>query len=187
MKFLTTKLAGAYLIVPDKKEDERGFFARTWCRKDFQTRGLCDDWVQMSVSYNRWRGTLRGLHYQAEPHQEAKLVHCTRGAIYDVIVDLRPESPTYLHWLAARLTREDGNLIYIPENFAHGFQTLTDDCEVSYSISAYYQPSSSRGIRWDDPQLNIAWPDCDERCISPRDLALPTLAESAQFTPLKCG
>jgi dTDP-4-dehydrorhamnose 3,5-epimerase len=175
MRFLKTRLEGAMLIVPERHEDERGFFARTWCREEFASHGLRTDWVQFNVSFNRRRGTLRGLHYQAEPHPECKLVRCTRGAVWDVIVDLRPDSPTCTDWVAVELTADNRNMLYIPQGFAHGFQTLTDDTELFYQMSEFYHPELARGVRWDDPVLAIGWPWCPERIISPRDLAFPVL------------
>ena len=147
MIFTETRLAGAYLIEPERIEDERGFFARTWCRDEFERHGLNPRLVQCNVSYNARRGTLRGMHYQAKPHEEAKLVRCTRGAIYDVIVDLRPDSPTYRQWVAAELTAENRRMLYIPEGFAHGFQTLADETEVFYQMSELFHPESARGVR----------------------------------------
>ncbi len=174
MRFVELKLAGAFLIEPERRADERGFFARTWCRREFAAHGIRGDWVQCNVSYNRRRGTLRGLHYQAEPWGEAKLVRCTAGAVYDVIVDLRPGSPSYGRWEAVELTAEKRCQLYIPEGFAHGFQTLADDTELFYQMGREYRPEAARGLRWDDPALAIAWPACRQRVISAADLALPT-------------
>jgi len=161
-------LEGARLIEPERQEDRRGFFARTWCRYAFAEQGLTADLVQCAVSYNRRRGTLRGLHYQAPPFAEAKLVRCTRGAIFDVIVDLRPDSPTHLKWAAAELTADNRQSVFAPEGFAHGFQTLEDDCEVFYQMSASYRAEAARGVRWDDPRLAIPWP-LAEPMVSQRD------------------
>ena len=168
-----TKLKGVFLIDLERKEDERGFFARTWCRNEFEQRGLNPRLVQCSVSFNKHKGTLRGLHYQAAPHEEAKLVRCTRGAIHDVAVDLRPDSPTYLRWTAAELTAANGRALYVPEGCAHGFQTLADDSEVLYQISEFYCPESARGARWDDPAFGIEWPPAVRRILSERDAAYP--------------
>jgi dTDP-4-dehydrorhamnose 3,5-epimerase len=176
VRFLPTQLSGAYVIEPERREDDRGFFARTWCRQAFTARGLITAWVQCNVSFNRRAGTLRGLHYQADPHPEAKLVRCTMGAVYDVIVDLRPRSPTFRQWAAIELSASNRRMIYVPVGFAHGFQTLADDTELFYQMSDYYFPELAHGVRWDDPALGVAWPPCGERVIVPRDLAYPNLA-----------
>lgn len=175
MKFVELALGGAFLIEPERHEDERGFFARTFCADEFAARQLNPVVAQCSVSYNRRRGTLRGLHYQAAPHGEDKLVRCTAGAVFDVIVDLRPGSPTFKRWLGVELGAADRQMLYIPAGFAHGFQTLADDTELLYQMSTPYVPAAARGIRWDDPDLGIAWPPVAKRVISPRDLALPAL------------
>jgi len=168
MKFFETKLKGAFLIDIEPLEDERGFFARTWCRKEFEQHGIDADWVQCNISYNKRKGTLRGMHYQLAPFAEAKLVRCTLGAIFDVIIDLRPDSATYCHWISAELSAENRRMIYIPQGFAHGFQTLLDDTEVFYQMSEFYTPGYSRAVRWDDPQFRINWPEAD-RTISEKD------------------
>lgn len=168
MKFTETELKGAFLIDPERLEDDRGFFARTCCRKEFDQYGLTGDWVQCNISYNIRRGTLRGLHYQGEPFAEAKLVRCTMGAIYDVILDLRPDSDTYKQWISAELSAENRTMIYIPQGFAHGFQTLVDHTEVFYQMSAFYAPEYARAVRWNDPQFNIHWPDA-VRTMSEKD------------------
>jgi dTDP-4-dehydrorhamnose 3,5-epimerase len=168
MKFLPTKLPDVWIVDLEKHEDERGYFARSWCRSEFEKNGLNPNLVQCSVSFNRKKGALRGMHYQVAPHEEAKLVRCTRGAICDVAVDLRQNSPTYKQWTAAELTSENGRALYIPEGFAHGFQTLADDTEVFYQMSEFYHPESARGIRWNDPALKIVWPFPDP-ILSPRD------------------
>jgi dTDP-4-dehydrorhamnose 3,5-epimerase len=174
--FTATPLAGASLVELERREDERGFFARTWCRREFEAHGLDGGLVQCSLSRNRRRGTLRGMHWQAPPHGEAKLVRCTRGAIWDVIIDLRPDSPTYTKHFAAELTAETGRALYIPEGFAHGFLTLADDVDVFYQMSAFYEPSAARGVRWNDPAFGIAWPVV-EPILHPRDASYP------DFTP----
>ena len=175
MIFTETRLSGAYIIEPEQVEDERGFFARTFCRKEFEAHGLTPSFVQCAISFNRHKHTIRGLHYQANPHQEAKLVRCTRGAIWDVIVDLRNEgSNTFGQWFAAELTAESCKMIYIPEGFAHGLMTLCDDSEVFYQISAFYMATSVRGIRWEDPSIGIGWPE-EPVFISERDRNLPFL------------
>ncbi len=158
MIFTPTKLAGAYIIEPEPRADARGFFARTFCAREFGVKGLVTTFVQCSVSVNRRRGTLRGMHYQEPPACEAKLVRCTSGALYDVMVDLRPESPTYLQHLGVELTAQNRRALYIPEMFAHGLQTLADETEVFYQISQYYAPDKSTGLRFDDPKLGIQWP-----------------------------
>jgi dTDP-4-dehydrorhamnose 3,5-epimerase len=173
VRFQETSLRGAFVLDPERREDERGFFARTWCREEFAAHGLADDWVQCNVSFNRRRGTLRGLHYQEPPWGEAKLIRCTLGALYDVIVDLRRDSPTFRRWAAVELTAANRRLLYVPAGFAHGFQTLADDTEVFYQMSEYYRPEAARGVRWDDPVLAVAWPDCSRRYLSPADQALP--------------
>jgi dTDP-4-dehydrorhamnose 3,5-epimerase len=174
MIFRETSLPGVWVIEPERLGDERGFFARTWCRREFEARGLNPDAVQCNVSWNARRGSVRGLHYQAPPHAEAKLVRCTRGAIWDVAVDLRPESATFKRWTAVELTADNRLALYVPEGCAHGFQTLADDTEVFYQMSALHQPSAERGVRWDDPALAIPWPIASVT-LSERDRALPVL------------
>jgi len=177
--FRETDLPGAVVIEPERFEDERGFFARTWDVNEFAARGLNPRLVQCSISFNRRVGTLRGMHYQTAPHEEAKLVRCTMGAIYDVIVDVRPGSPTFARWTGVELSAANRQLLYIPEGFAHGFQTLQDDSEVFYQISAFYQPDFARGFRWYDEAVGIMWPPAPAggRIISTRDAAFPRLAE----------
>ena len=175
MKFIDVPVAGAYVIEIQPIVDERGFFARTWCAQEFRRRGLNPNLVQCSISFNRRRGTLRGMHYQDQPHPEAKLVRCSSGAIYDVIVDLRPTSRTYCQWFAVELTGEDHKMIFVPEGFAHGFQTLADNTEVFYQISESYRPEWARGVRWNDPRFGIKWP-IREMVISQRDRDFPDYA-----------
>jgi dTDP-4-dehydrorhamnose 3,5-epimerase len=171
--FKQTELKGVYLIEVEPIADERGFFARSFCRKEFETHGLNPSVAQCNVSYNRRKGTLRGMHYQVAPHAEAKLVSCLLGSIYDVIIDLRPDSATYCKWLAVELrAQEVEKMIYVPEGFAHGFQTLEDDTKVFYQIAAFYEPGSARGIRWDDPAFGIRWPQ-GPRLLSDRDKSYP--------------
>ena len=172
MIFKETKLKGTFVIEPERIEDERGFFARTFCRNEFEAHGLNPHLVQCSVSFNKKKGTLRGMHYQVSPHQETKLVRCTAGAIYDVMLDLRPISPTFRQWLSAELTGENQRMLYIPEGVAHGFQTLQDEAEVLYQMSEFFYPECARGVRWDDPKFGIEWPRA-ERIISERDRAYP--------------
>jgi dTDP-4-dehydrorhamnose 3,5-epimerase len=168
LKFAPTPLAGAFLIELERIEDERGFFARSFCREEFRKHGLDPAIAQCNVSWNRRRGSLRGLHYQAAPHEEVKVVRCTRGAIWDVIVDLRPTSPTQWRWHALELNADNRLAFYVPAGFAHGFQTLADDSEVLYQMSESYFPDRARGVRWDDPKLDIRWPLPDP-VLSPRD------------------
>jgi dTDP-4-dehydrorhamnose 3,5-epimerase len=158
MIFKGTDIDGVWVIEPERHDDERGFFARTWEPEEFTERGLNSDLAQCSISYNRQRGTLRGLHYQAAPHEEAKLVRCTAGAIFDVAVDLRPDSPTFRDWFGVELSAENRLALFVPEGCAHGFLTLADDSEVHYQISQAYVPDAGRGVRWDDPAFAIRWP-----------------------------
>lgn len=158
MIFTETKLKGAFIIDIDPHEDERGFFARTWCEDEFNRYGLTSRLVQCNISYNKKKGTLRGMHYQIEPYPEAKLVRCTNGVIYDVIIDLREESATFKQWFSLELSSKNRRALYVPEYFAHGFQTLTDDAEVFYQMSEAYHPESARGLRWDDSTFQIIWP-----------------------------
>jgi dTDP-4-dehydrorhamnose 3,5-epimerase len=172
MRFIRAQLIGAFVVEPDRIEDERGFFARTFCSEEFSAQGLNPQLVQCSVSFNRRRGTLRGMHYQVAPSREAKLVRCTRGAVYDVILDLRPGSATYRQWTAAELTAENGRTLYVPEGVAHGFQTLADETEVFYQMSEFYAPKHGRGVRWSDPAFAIRWP-ISEPILSERDRTYP--------------
>ena len=173
MIFQETELPGAFVIDPERITDGRGFFARTWCRDEFAAHGLSSALVQGNTSFNTRRGTLRGMHFQVAPHPEIKLVRCTRGGIFDVIVDLRPDSPTYRRWVGVELSPSNGRMLYIPEGFAHGFQTLADETEVAYQMSEFFHPESARGVRWDDPRLAITWP-----------LAPVNLSEKDQRYPL---
>jgi dTDP-4-dehydrorhamnose 3,5-epimerase len=174
MKFSPTKMSGVWVVDLERHEDERGFFARSWCQREFAQHGLNPNLVQCNVSFNRKRGTLRGMHYQVAPHAEAKLVRCTRCAIFDVAVDLRPDSPTYRQWLSIELAAENGRALYIPEGFSHGFQTLADDSEVFYQMSEFFHPECARGLRWNDPAFGIIWP-APNPTISDRDQNLPLL------------
>ena len=173
MKFEELTIVGAFVLDPERLTDERGFFARTWSREEFAGRGLSAELVQCSISFNVRKGTVRGMHYQAAPHEEVKLVRCTMGALYDVIVDLRPDSPTRRNWAAVELSAENRRLLYIPRGVAHGFQTLTDHTEVFYQMSQYYHPESARGVRWDDPGLGIKWPIREGITICERDANYP--------------
>jgi dTDP-4-dehydrorhamnose 3,5-epimerase len=174
LKFVDTPLAALYVVELEPARDDRGFFARSFCAREFKARGLDFVVAQCNVSFNERAGTLRGLHFQARPYEEAKLVRCTRGAIYDVAVDIRPNSPTHLHWYSVELTPDNGRMIYIPPGFAHGFQTLEDRSEVFYLMSEFYEPNSGRGLRWDDPTLAISWP-IGGPIISDKDRAHPLI------------
>jgi dTDP-4-dehydrorhamnose 3,5-epimerase len=175
MIFRATPLSGAFLIDLSKFEDERGFFAHTWSASEFARHGLESRMVECSVSWNTKRGTLRGMHYQAAPHGQAKLVRCTKGSIFDVIVDLRRASPTFQQWIGVELTAVNRRMLYIPDGFAHGFQTLEDETEVFYQMSSPYVPASGRGVRWNDPAFGIAWPQPDGPIINQRDNNYPDL------------
>lgn len=158
MIFTPTELEGAFIIDVQKLEDERGFFGRTFCQKEFEEHGLTPFVAQANVSYNKKKGTLRGMHYQAHPYEESKLVRCVRGAIHDVIIDLRKDSPTYKKWIGVDLEEGTYRMLYVPEGFAHGFITMKDHTEVIYQVSQFYTPGSEKGIRWNDPAFNIHWP-----------------------------
>ena len=158
MIFEETELEGAYVIELEEFGDERGFFARAWCQKEFNDHGLNSRVVQANLSYNEKQATLRGMHYQVAPHEESKLVRCIRGAIYDVIVDLRPESNTYKDWIGVELTSANRKMLYVPEGFAHGFQTLEDHTEVFYQVTEFYTPGAEKGARYNDPAFQITWP-----------------------------
>ena len=178
MKFVPTPFDGAFVVEPELLEDERGSFARSFCQEEFRAHGLDPVVAQCNISFNKRRGVLRGLHYQVKPHEEAKLVRCTRGAIWDVIVDLREGAPTCYQWFATELTADNRRALYIPPGFAHGFQTLADDSEVFYQMSAFYHPESARGVRWNDPVIGISWPLADP-IVSPRDRSYPLLERLA--------
>ena len=173
MIFTPTKLSGAFLIDLKRHQDERGFFARAWCRDEMAGQGLDSHLVQCNLSFNHQRGTLRGMHFQASPHEEIKLVRCTRGAIYDVIVDLRPDSSSYCQWSAFELSEDNRRALYVPGGFAHGFQTLAANTEVFYQMSQAYHPESARGVRWNDPAFAIDWPILPPVQISARDANYP--------------
>jgi dTDP-4-dehydrorhamnose 3,5-epimerase len=172
MEFIETELEGAFLIVLSRIEDNRGFFARGWCQDEFSKHGLIGGMVQLNVGFSHKKGTLRGLHYQLPPHQEAKLARCTRGAIFDVVVDLRPGSSTYKRWFGAELTAANGRMLYVPEGCAHGYQTMADDTEMYYLTSAAYAASSATGVRYNDSAFGIAWP-LEVEVISGADAAWP--------------
>jgi dTDP-4-dehydrorhamnose 3,5-epimerase len=174
MRFVETRLRGAYIIEPEPHEDSRGFFARTFCAREFEAHGLVSSFVQCSVSLSRQRGTLRGMHFQLQPASEVKLVRCTAGAIFDAIVDLRKDSPSYLQHIGVELTAKNRRALYVPKTFAHGLQTLEDDTEVFYQISEYFSPDKASGLRYDDPRLRIPWP-LGVSCVSPKDMQWPLL------------
>jgi dTDP-4-dehydrorhamnose 3,5-epimerase len=177
MTFLETKLAGVFEICLEPQVDERGFFARSWCQREFEAHGLNSRIVQCSISFNARKGTLRGMHDQAAPHAEAKVVRCTAGALYDVVIDLRPQSQTFKQWVAVTLTGENRHMLYVPEGCAHGFLTLADASEVFYQMSEFYHPEQSRGVRWNDPAFGIDWPEKVE-VISERDQNYPDFIEA---------
>lgn len=172
MIFTETKLRGAFLIEVERHSDQRGFFARTFCQQEFEAQGLNSKVAQCNVSFNKRKGILRGMHFQAAPFAEAKLVRCTSGSIYDVIIDLRPSSPTFKQNFAVELSAKNWKMLYIPEGFAHGFQTLEDDTEVFYQMSQSYSAAHARGVRWNDPAFGIEWP-AGERSIIDRDREYP--------------
>lgn len=182
MIFRETDLPGAYVIDLDRHADERGFFARAWCRREFEARGLNPRLVQCNISYNAERGTLRGMHYQAPPHEEAKLVRCTRGRIYDVIVDLRRDSPAFTRHVGIELNDRNRTMLYVPEGVAHGFLTLEDDTEVFYQMSTFYAPEAARGVRWNDPAFAIDWP-APVRQVKARDANYPDFTEQQPVHP----
>lgn len=172
MVFSETRVRGVWLVAPEPREDFRGFFARTWCAREFAAAGIDDQWVQCSISFTKKRGTLRGLHYQRPPHEEAKLVRCTMGRIHDVIVDLRRQSPTFKQHVAVELSAANRSMIYVPKGCAHGFVTLEDDTEVFYQMSDDHAPDYATGVRWDDPAFGIVWPDRNP-IMSDRDRTYP--------------
>ena len=171
-----TKLEGAFLVEPELREDERGFFTHVWTRRELAARGVACDFAECNASFSRRRGTLRGMHYQAAPHGQAKLVRCTRGSIYDVGIDLRADSPTFRQWVGFELSERNRLMLYLPAEFAHGFQTLEDDTEVLYMTTAPYAPDSGRGVRWDDPAFGVRWPEVGERILIARDREYPDFA-----------
>ena len=182
MIFTETALKGAFVTDPEPVKDDRGLFARLWCQQEFAAQGLSATWVQSSSSFNRRKGTLRGMHYQAAPCEEVKLVRCTIGAIYDVIVDLRPTSPTYCQHVGVTLSAENRRSVYIPKQFAHGFLTLEDNSEVSYHMSEFHAPTCARGFRWDDPTFRIEWPE-PFTVMSERDRTWPVFTSRQGVRP----
>lgn len=172
MIYKETPIDGVFIIDIEPVADERGFFSRTWCVKEFQARGLNSDLVQCNISFNKKRGTLRGMHYQKPPHGEVKVVRCTRGRVFDVILDLRPESPSFQQWLGVELSEDNHHMLYIPEGCAHGFQTLEDDSELFYQMSTFYEPGVASGVRWNDPSFAIRWP-LEVAVVSDKDNKFP--------------
>lgn len=172
MIFSETNLGGAYVIEPQFIQDERGFFARVWCKREMGELGLNTNLAQSNISFNKYRGTLRGMHRQIEPAAEVKLVRCTKGAIYDVIVDLRPDSPTHMQWFGVELTEQNHKMLYVPAGFAHGYQTLEDNSEVFYQVSEFYAPQYERGARYNDPAFGIVWP-LEVASVSDKDGSWP--------------
>lgn len=181
MIFTETRLKGAFIIEPQRVEDERGFFARSFCKKEFEEHGLNPCIVQCNISYNKNKATLRGMHYQVAPHAEDKVVSCPRGSIYDVIIDLRPDSVTYCEWLAVELSSENYTMLYIPKGYAHGFQTLEYNTAILYQMSEFYHPDSARGVRWDDPAFGIEWP-ITPPVISHRDRSYEFIKNHINYT-----
>jgi dTDP-4-dehydrorhamnose 3,5-epimerase len=181
MIFTETKLKGAYIIDVKRIEDERGFFGRSYCQHEFETFGLNTNAVQANVSYNKKKGTLRGMHMQLAPFEETKLVRCTRGAIYDVIIDMRHNSETFKQWIGVELTADSYRMLYVPEGFAHGFITLEDNTDVTYQVTQFYTPGAEKGYRWNDPAFNIQWP-IEPILISEKDQAHPLFVETVLIT-----
>lgn len=181
MRFVPTRIDGVVLVELERLSDDRGFFARTWCEQEAREHGLATRFVQSSVSYNHRRGTLRGMHYQLAPFEERKLVRCSRGAIFDVVIDLRSDSPTRYRWVGFELNDENGRMLYIPDGCAHGFITLNDRTEVSYQISEFYHPEAAAGVHWDDPVFGIEWP-IKPSVVSPRDASFPLIGETGRDT-----
>jgi dTDP-4-dehydrorhamnose 3,5-epimerase len=175
MLFREMAIEGVLLIEPERREDERGFFMRTFCATELAGRRLVDRFRQSSVSYNAWRGTVRGMHFSRAPHEETKIVRCTAGAVFDVVVDLRPDSPTALKWIAVPLTAQNRHALYIPHGFAHGFQVLQDDTEILYMIDNDHVPGAAAGVRWNDPAIQVQWPE-PISVIAQRDLIFPDWA-----------
>ena len=186
MKFQETRLKGAFVVEIERREDFRGSFGRTWCEEEFRSHGLNTSMVQGNTAYSKTRGTLRGLHLQKAPHEEAKLIRCIRGSIYDVILDLRPNSPTFKDWLSLEMNEKSNFMFFVPEGFAHGYQTLSDDAEVFYLVSQFYVPECEVGVRYDDPAFQIRWPLRDDIIISDKDKSWPDFFPQDKDTgPLK--
>lgn len=177
MIFNETKLKDAYVIDIEKLEDMRGFFGRAYCKKEFEREKMISRLLQCNISFNKVKNTIRGMHFQQQPYQEIKLVRCTRGAIFDVIIDLRPSSHFYKQWIGIELTADNYRMLYVPEGFAHGYQTLCDEVEVFYQVSQYYSPGAEQGVRWDDPVFKIQWPLTGEAVISEKDRSWPDFSQ----------
>ena len=169
MLFIETKIKGAFVVELEKYSDDRGFFSRAWCQKEFKEQGINSRFVQANIGFSKNSGTIRGIHYQIAPFEEAKLVRCIRGAIFDVVLDLRPELPSFKQWFGIELSDENRKMLYVPEGCAHGYQTLVDNTEVFYQVSQVYSPESERGIRWNDPEFDIEWPIDEDLVISEKD------------------
>lgn len=176
MKFTPLELSGAYIIEAEPRQDDRGYFARVFCVDEFSAHDLCTSWQQANVAHNKQKGITRGMHYQHAPDAEVKLVRCSRGAVYDVIVDMRPESPTYRAWYGCELSEKNQTLLYVPTGFAHGYQVLSDHSDLHYMVSTGYAPQSEDGIRWDDPAIGIEWPVSASVILSDKDKAWPLLS-----------
>lgn len=177
MLFIETKLKGAFVVELEKYSDDRGFFSRAWCQKEFKEQGINSQFVQANIGFSKNSGTIRGIHYQIAPFEEAKLVRCIRGAIFDVVLDLRPELPSFKQWFGVELSDENRKMLYVPEGCAHGYQTLVDNTEVFYQVSQVYSPESERGIRWNDPEFDIEWPIDEDLVISEKDQNWPDFME----------
>jgi dTDP-4-dehydrorhamnose 3,5-epimerase len=173
MKFTETGLDGAFVIEIEPRLDERGFFARGWCRREFEAAGIRINFVQANIAFSKNKGTLRGMHFQKAPHAEAKFLRCVRGAVFDVMIDLRPDSPTFKKWFGIELTADNHKMVFIPEGFAHGYLATVDDTEVFYLVSAFYSPDTEGGVRWDDPAFGVKWPMTGNLIISEKDKNLP--------------
>lgn len=180
MVFKETEIAGAFIIEIEKYSDNRGFFARGYCEKEFNEQNISFEMVQANIGFSKKKHTIRGLHYQREPHAEAKLVRCTKGALYDVIVDLRPDSSTYMQWTGVELTSNNHKMFYVPKGCAHGYQTMEDETEIFYMVSAFYAPGFEQGLRWNDPLFNIQWKETDDIIISEKDQTWPDYRDSAK-------
>lgn len=179
MIFVATPLPGAFVVELEQHADDRGYFARAWCQREFAAMGLSHEVAQCNVSHTTRRGTLRGMHWQEAPYGEAKLVRCTRGSIWDVIIDLRPDSPTYTRHFGIELNSVSGRALFVPEGFAHGFVTLEDDTDVFYQMSQFHEPNAARGVRWNDPAFGIVWP-ISEPLLHPRDAHYPDFVREAK-------
>ena len=183
MIFKETAVKDALIIELEKFTDDRGFFARGWCAKEFEANGIAKPFVQANVAYTKKRGTIRGLHYQVSPYEESKLIRCVKGALYDIIIDLRKESPTYKQWMGVELNEDNYRMLYVPEGFAHSYQTLEDNTEVFYPVSAFYHPAAERGIRWNDPAFSVTWPITENVILSEKDQTWPLWKDADILAP----